>query len=114
MLASRRGEEEALCAVCAEGHSVDANVIVFCERCDLAVHQLCYGIEHIPAGERSGLRAHGCATAPLCCPPSQLPSPHLQHNLLLGRRGVFLGSAEEQDQKERAYALGKAEIREGL
>ena len=87
MLASRRGEEEALCAVCAEGHSVDANVIVFCERCDLAVHQLCYGIEHIPSGERSGLRAHGCATAPLCCPPSQLPSPHLQHFLFLRRRG---------------------------
>ena len=68
MLASRRGEEEALCAVCAEGHSVDANVIVFCERCDLAVHQLCYGIEHIPSGERLGLRTCDCGTFPSCSP----------------------------------------------
>lgn len=51
MLASRKGEEEALCAICADGTSVDPNVIVFCERCDLAVHQLCYGIEQIPSGE---------------------------------------------------------------
>ena len=70
MLASRRGEEEALCAVCAEGHSVDANVIVFCERCDLAVHQLCYGIEHIPAGEHSGLDTRDCCATIPCCLPS--------------------------------------------
>lgn len=50
MLASRKGEEEALCAICADGTSVDPNVIVFCERCDMAVHQLCYGIEQIPSG----------------------------------------------------------------
>ena len=51
MLASRKGEEEALCAICADGTSVEPNVIVFCERCDMAVHQLCYGIEQIPSGE---------------------------------------------------------------
>ncbi len=51
MLASRKGEEEALCAICADGTSVEPNVIVFCERCDMAVHQLCYGIEEIPSGE---------------------------------------------------------------
>ena len=52
MLASRKGEEEALCAICADGTSVEPNVIVFCERCDMAVHQLCYGIEQIPSGEQ--------------------------------------------------------------
>ena len=55
MLASRKGEEEALCAICSDGSSVDPNVIVFCERCDMAVHQLCYGIEQIPAGGSPGL-----------------------------------------------------------
>ena len=46
-----RGEEdEAYCAVCGDGSSVEPNMIVFCERCDLAVHQNCYGIGEIPQG----------------------------------------------------------------
>ena len=43
-------QEEIVCAVCGEGHSDDDNKIVFCDHCDLAVHQCCYGVEHIPAG----------------------------------------------------------------
>ena len=50
-LATRGGEDEALCAVCAEGHSEAPNQIVFCERCDIAVHQKCYGISRVPDGE---------------------------------------------------------------
>jgi hypothetical protein len=49
-IASRKEDEEALCAVCSGGLSVEPNFIVFCERCDLAVHQQCYGIEEIPPG----------------------------------------------------------------
>ncbi|KXZ51810.1 hypothetical protein GPECTOR_11g251 [Gonium pectorale] len=50
-LAVRAQDEEALCAVCGDGTSVDPNMIVFCERCDIAVHQLCYGVRSIPADE---------------------------------------------------------------
>ncbi|CAD7702310.1 unnamed protein product [Ostreobium quekettii] len=53
-LAERRMEgeaEDAVCAVCGQGHSDPPNVIVFCERCDLAVHQECYGVTDIPPGE---------------------------------------------------------------
>lgn len=49
--ADRGEDEEALCAVCAGGYSAAPNLIVFCERCDLAVHQRCYGVEELPAGE---------------------------------------------------------------
>ena len=63
MLASRKGEEEALCAICSDGSSVDPDVIVFCERCDMAVHQLCYGIEQIPAGGSPRL----CPALPTPC-----------------------------------------------
>lgn len=50
-LAVRRADEDAVCVVCGDGASVAPNVIVFCERCDIGVHQCCYGVATIPAGE---------------------------------------------------------------
>ena len=49
----RAHDEEAVCCVCADGLSLEPNIIVFCERCDIAVHQACYGVRNIPAGERN-------------------------------------------------------------
>jgi hypothetical protein len=46
----RQEDEEALCVVCTDGTSVEPNKILFCERCDLAVHQHCYGLADIPEG----------------------------------------------------------------
>ena len=52
LLAERGAEDDALCAICGGGDSnkLDANEIVFCERCDVAVHQKCYNVDVIPAG----------------------------------------------------------------
>ncbi len=66
MACRREDEEEALCGVCAGGASAPGNLIVFCERCDLAVHQACYGIEQIPPGappthSHATYLAFGCA-----------------------------------------------------
>ena len=47
-----QGDDDALCAICGEGHSEPPNMIVFCERCDLGVHQKCYGVDTLPAGEK--------------------------------------------------------------
>ena len=51
VLAQRNEEDEAFCAVCGDGFSVEPNVIIFCDRCDIAVHQRCYDIHDVPQDE---------------------------------------------------------------
>ncbi|KDO33793.1 hypothetical protein SPRG_01672 [Saprolegnia parasitica CBS 223.65] len=40
--------EDGTCVICFDGISEDANPIIFCEACDIAVHQRCYGVAEIP------------------------------------------------------------------
>ena len=44
-------DQDILCAVCGHGNSEKPNEIIFCEMCDLAVHQKCYGVSAIPEGD---------------------------------------------------------------
>ncbi|KFY15204.1 hypothetical protein V492_02166 [Pseudogymnoascus sp. VKM F-4246] len=43
--------DEDVCAICESGDSEAPNEIMFCDHCDLAVHQECYNITTIPEGE---------------------------------------------------------------
>ena len=46
------GEEkdDTACCVCSDGNFEENNLIVFCDGCNIAVHQLCYGITEVPDG----------------------------------------------------------------
>ncbi|KAI0022352.1 origin recognition complex subunit 4 C-terminus-domain-containing protein [Xylariomycetidae sp. FL0641] len=44
-------EDEEVCAICSEPDSEPPNEIVFCEHCDMAVHQKCYNVPVIPDGD---------------------------------------------------------------
>ncbi|GFN91604.1 protein jade-1 [Plakobranchus ocellatus] len=43
-------DEDVACDVCRMLESEDTNEMVFCDGCDICVHQACYGIQTIPEG----------------------------------------------------------------
>ena len=63
--------------VCGGGHSEQPNEIVFCERCDVAVHQECYAVPSIPEGACA--RCGALSLNPGLCDPL-----HHDEALLLG------------------------------
>ena len=47
----RDQDMDAVCEICNDGEVTPDNQILFCEACNVAIHQFCYGIERVPEGD---------------------------------------------------------------
>ncbi|WBW71663.1 histone acetyltransferase complex PHD finger subunit Nto1 [Schizosaccharomyces osmophilus] len=64
-------ELDGRCVICNESDCETSNVIIFCDNCNMAVHQNCYGIPFVPEGQwfcKRCLLAASDVISCVCCP----------------------------------------------
>jgi len=101
---------DAVCMICDDGEVTPDNQILFCESCNVAVHQVCYGIDYVPEGDYYCI---ACTKFGRVKPrdkdegPNTTPLP-IFCELCPVKQGAFVQTAcVLADEEKERYPLGK-------
>lgn len=100
---------DAVCDICLDGEVTVDNQILFCEACNVAVHQKCYGIPRIPEGDyfckpcryfgRDKVASQRRATEEFK-PPKTVPSPlPISCEMCSWKQGAFVRTASKEEME---------------
>lgn len=102
---------DAVCDVCFDGEVTPENQIIFCDACNVAVHQRCYGIDQIPSGNYF---CHTCsyfeidkeylAAKRRDGPPLKITRPPIVCELCPRRQGAFVQVETPETTKKAKWA----------
>ncbi len=102
---------DAVCDVCFDGEVTPENQIIFCDACNVAVHQRCYGIDQIPSGNYF---CHTCtyfeidkeylAAKRRDGPPLKITRPPILCDLCPRRQGAFVQVETSGSTKKAKWA----------
>ncbi|CAH7666740.1 hypothetical protein PPACK8108_LOCUS1092 [Phakopsora pachyrhizi] len=95
--------EDSQCRICEDGDTENSNAIVFCDGCNLAVHQDCYRVPYIPEGQ---WLCRKCTVLP--DPPVAISLPIIQRVLKIQ---AFISNLDPlllaEEQKGKVFATDK-------
>lgn len=123
-------KDDEVCAICQGSNSRKRNEIVFCDGCNIAVHQKCYGLTDLPPGcwfcreckpqEAKGREKQGQSATPASPqnPPTAKRKRKIQeqstHTSKRTRRDpivVISDDEAEQEQKSSRQSRSRSELR---